>query len=163
MYWIYNVLLIFYWIGLIPVILYRLAFEDGFYERIKQSAGYMPASLLKKIEGRRAIWIHAASVGEIVATSPLVKEVKKEFPEAVVVVSVVTATGHAMAHRIIPEAEGIIFFPLDLPYLTRKILHIIKPITILLVETEIWPNFLRIAESENIPVMMVNGHIQIAV
>ena len=43
MYWIYNVLLIFYWIGLIPVILYRLAFEDGFYERIKQSAGYMPA------------------------------------------------------------------------------------------------------------------------
>ena len=103
MYWIYNVLLIFYWIGLIPVILYRLAFEDGFYERIKQSAGYMPASLLKKIEGRRAIWIHAASVGEIVATSPLVKEVKKEFPEAVVVVSVVTATGHAMAHRIIPD------------------------------------------------------------
>ena len=53
MYWIYNVLLIFYWIGLIPVILYRLAFEDGFYERIKQSAGYMPATLLKKIEGRR--------------------------------------------------------------------------------------------------------------
>ena len=51
MYWIYNVLLIFYWIGLIPVILYRLAFEDGFYERIKQSAGYMPATLLKKIEG----------------------------------------------------------------------------------------------------------------
>mgnify|MGYP003618175213 CR=1 FL=1 len=159
MYWIYNILLIIYWIGLIPVILYRLAFEEGFYERIKQSAGYMPASLLKKIEGRRAIWIHAASVGEIVATSPLVKDIKKEFPEAVVVVSVVTATGHAMADRIIPEAEGIIFFPLDLPYLTRRILHIIKPITILLVETEIWPNFLRIAENENIPVMMVNGRI----
>jgi len=113
MYWIYNVLLIFYWIGLIPVILYRLAFEDGFYERIKQSAGYMPATLLKKIEGRRAIWIHAASVGEIVATSPLVKEIKREFPEAVVVVSVVTATGHAMAHRIIPEAEGIIDKDID--------------------------------------------------
>lgn len=159
MYWIYNIMLIIYWIGLIPVILYRLTFEDGFYERIKQSAGYMPQSLLKKIEGRRAIWLHAASVGEIVATSPLVKDIKREFPEAVVVVSVVTATGHAMAHRIIPEAEGIIFFPLDLPYLTRKILHIIKPITILLVETEIWPNFLRIAESEKIPVMMVNGRI----
>ena len=55
MYWIYNVLLIFYWIGLIPVILYRLAFEDGFYERIKQSAGYMPASLLKKIELKYAV------------------------------------------------------------------------------------------------------------
>lgn len=159
MYWFYNILLILYWIGLIPVILYRLAFEEGFYERIKQSAGYMPHDLLKKIEGRRAVWIHAASVGEIVAASPLVKDIKREFPEAVVVVSVVTATGHAMAHRIIPEAEGIIFFPLDLPFLTRRILHIIKPITILLVETEIWPNFLRIAEKEEIPVMMVNGRI----
>ena len=148
MYWVYNVLLIIYWIGLIPVILYRLAFEEGFYERIRQSAGFMPDSLMRKIEGRRAIWVHAASVGEIVATSPIVKDIKKKFPEAVVVVSVVTATGHAMAHRIIPEAEGIIFFPLDLPFLTRRILDIIKPITILLVETEIWPNFLRIAEDE---------------
>lgn len=159
MYWVYNVLLIIYWIGLIPVILYRLAFEEGFYERIRQSAGFMPDSLMRKIEGRRAIWVHAASVGEIVATSPIVKDIKKKFPEAVVVVSVVTATGHAMAHRIIPEAEGIIFFPLDLPFLTRRILDIIKPITILLVETEIWPNFLRIAETEKIPVMMVNGRI----
>jgi len=152
-------MLIIYWIGLIPVILYRLTFEEGFYERIKQSAGYMPDMLMRKIEGRRAIWLHAASVGEIVATSPIVKEIKREFPEAVVVVSVVTATGHAMAHRIIPEAEGVIFFPLDLPFLTRRILRLIKPIAILLVETEIWPNFLRIAEDEKIPVMMVNGRI----
>lgn len=159
MYWIYNILLIIYWIGLIPVILYRLAFEEGFYERIKQSAGFMPYSLMRKIEGKRAIWLHAASVGEIVATSPIVKEIKQEFPDAVVVVSVVTATGHAMAQRIIPEAEGIIFFPLDLPFLTRRILTTIKPIIILLVETEIWPNFLRIAEDEKIPVMMVNGRI----
>ena len=50
MYWIYNILLIIYWIGLIPVILYRLAFEEGFYERIKQSAGFMPSTLMKKIE-----------------------------------------------------------------------------------------------------------------
>ncbi len=149
MYWIYNILLIIYWIGLIPVILYRLAFEEGFYERIKQSAGFMPSTLMKKIEGKRAIWLHAASVGEIVATSPLVKDIKKSFPEAVVVVSVVTATGHAMARRIIPEAEGIIFFPLDLPFLTRRILNIIKPIAILLVETEIWPNFLRIKKGKS--------------
>ncbi len=159
MYFFYNIMLIIYWIGLIPVILYRLIFEEGFYQRIKQSAGFMPADLMKKVEGRRAIWLHAASVGEIVATSPIVREIKKEFPDAVVVVSVVTATGHAMAHRIIPEADGIIFFPLDLPFLTRRILDLINPTVILLVETEIWPNFLRIAERKNIPVMMVNGRI----
>ena len=68
------------------------------------------------------------------------------------VVSVVTATGHAMAHRIIPEAEGVIFFPLIWSYLTRKILHIIKPITILLVETEIYQISCCIAQSEDISV-----------
>ena len=55
MYWIYNILLIIYWIGLIPVILYRLTFEEGFYERIKQSAGFMPDSLMKKIEDRKSV------------------------------------------------------------------------------------------------------------
>lgn len=116
MYLVYNILLIIYWIGLIPVIIYRLTFEKGFYERTKQSAGFMPEALMKKIEGRRAIWLHAASVGEIVATSPIAKEIKREFPEAVVIVSVVTATGHDMAERIIPEADGIIYFPLDLTF-----------------------------------------------
>lgn len=159
MYLVYNILLIIYWIGLIPVIIYRLTFEQGFYERTKQSAGFMPEALMKKIEGRRAIWLHAASVGEIVATSPIAKEIKREFPEAVVIVSVVTATGHDMAERIIPEADGIIYFPLDLTFLTRRILRIVKPITILIVETEIWPNFLHIAQEEKIPVMMVNGRI----
>ncbi len=56
---------------LIPVILYRLAFEEGFYERIRQSAGFMPDSLMRKIEGRRAIWVHAASVGEMWQPVPL--------------------------------------------------------------------------------------------
>ncbi len=159
MYVLYNFLLILYWIGLIPIILYRLAFEEGFYERIKQSAGFMPEELLEKVQNRKAVWFHAASVGEIVATSPMVREMKKADPEAVVIVSVVTATGHAMAHRIIPEADGIIFFPLDLPFLTRRILTLINPTIILLVETELWPNFLRIAEEMGITIVTVNGRI----
>ena len=64
-----------------------------------------------------------------------------------------------MAHQIIEGADGILFFPLDLPYFTNRILNIVKPKIILLVETEIWPNFLRIAERKHIPVMMMNGRI----
>ena len=73
--------------------------------------------------------------------------------------SVVTATGFRMAHQIIKGADGILYFPLDLPYLTDRILTIVKPRAIVLVETEIWPNFLRIAARKNIPVMMMNGRI----
>lgn len=113
----------------------------------------------KKISDRDAIWIHAASVGEIVVASPIVREMRKEHPEEVIIVSVVTATGFSMAHRIIEGADGILYFPLDLPYFTSRILNIVNPKVIVLVETEIWPNFLRVAESKNIPVMMMNGRI----
>lgn len=159
MYWLYNICLVGYWLLLTPVLLYRLAFEEGFYDRLKQSAGIMPQPTLEKICGSNGIWVHAASVGEIVAASPVVRELKRRYPEETVVVSVVTATGHRMAQRIIPEADGHIFFPVDLPIITARIVDIVAPKVILLVETELWPNFLRVAKDRGYPVMMVNGRI----
>ena len=159
MYWLYNVLLLVYWATLIPMLIYRLIREEGFYQRIKQSIGFLPDDLKEKISNRHAIWVHAASVGEIVAASPIVREMRKTHPNEVIIVSVVTATGFRMAHQIIKGADGILYFPLDLPYLTDRILTIVKPRAIVLVETEIRPNFLRIAARKNIPVMMMNGRI----
>jgi 3-deoxy-D-manno-octulosonic-acid transferase len=159
MYWFYNIMLVMYWASMFPILIYRLIREEGFYQRIKQSIGYLPDDLKKKISDRHAIWLHAASVGEIVAASPIVREMRKQYPDEVIVVSVVTATGFRMAHQIIEGADGILFFPLDLPYFTNRILTIIKPKIILLIETEIWPNFLRIAARTKIPVMMMNGRI----
>ena len=76
-----------YWILQIPVLIYRLIFEEGFYDRLKQSAGVMPTPTLEKIAYRNAIWIHAASVGEIVAASPIARELKRRYPDEMVVVS----------------------------------------------------------------------------
>ncbi|MCI7110741.1 MAG: 3-deoxy-D-manno-octulosonic acid transferase [Megasphaera elsdenii] len=159
MYWLYNILLLIYWATLIPMLIYRLIREEGFYQRIKQSIGFLPEELKDKISNRHAIWVHAASVGEIVAASPIVREMRKTHPDEVIIVSVVTATGFRMAHQIIKGADGILYFPLDLPYLTNRILTIVNPQAIVLVETEIWPNFLRIAADKHIPVMMMNGRI----
>ena len=159
MYWIYNILLLIYWIGLVPVLLYRMVVKQGFYERLKPSMGFMIPALQERIAGGPVIWVHAASVGEIVAASPIVKDIQREFPQVAVVVSVVTNVGYGMAERILPDAEGIIFFPLDRPFFVRRALHLFNPLAILLVETELWPNFLRIAKKEQIPVMMVNGRI----
>lgn len=159
MYWFYNICLVTYWILQIPLLLYRLIFEDGFYDRLKQSAGVMPTPTLEKIAYHNAIWVHAASVGEVVAASPIVRELKRKYPGEMVVVSVVTATGHKMAQRIIPEADGHIFFPFDLPVITSRIVKIVHPKVIILIETELWPNFLRLSWRRNIPVMMMNGRI----
>lgn len=159
MYWVYNICLVAYWILQIPLLIYRLIFEEGFYDRLKQSAGVMPTPTLEKIAYHNAIWVHAASVGEVVAASPIVRELKRKYPGEMVVVSVVTATGHKMAQRIIPEADGHIFFPFDLPVITSRIVKIVDPKIIILIETELWPNFLRLAWQRNIPVMMMNGRI----
>ena len=106
MYWLYNILLLIYWATLIPMLIYRLIREEGFYQRIKQSIGFLPEELKDKISNRHAIWVHAASVGEIVAASPIVREMRKTHPDEVIIVSVVTATGFRMAHQIIKGATG---------------------------------------------------------
>ena len=76
MYWFYNICLVAYWILQVPVLIYRLIFEEGFYDRLKQSAGIMPTPTLEQIAYHNAIWIHAASVGEVVAASPIVRKLK---------------------------------------------------------------------------------------
>ena len=70
-----------------------------------------------------------------------------------------TSSGYEMANRIIKDADSIIYFPIDLPWLSARILYRIRPRVFLPVETELWPNFLKTAKSLHIPVMMVNGRI----
>lgn len=159
MHLLYNLLALVLVVLAAPVFLYRLIREAGFGERLKQSFGWLPPETVAKVANKNAIWLHAASVGEIVATSPMVKEIKKEMPDSVVVISVVTASGYDMAKRIIPEADGVIFFPLDLPWLSCHVVKKIAPQAFLLVETELWPNFLKASRKAGIPVMMVNGRI----
>jgi 3-deoxy-D-manno-octulosonic-acid transferase len=137
----------------------RLIREEGFGERLKQSFGFLPSDTVQKVAHKNCIWLHAASVGEIVATSPLIKEIRAELPDKMILVSVVTASGYAMAKRIITDADGIIFFPFDLPWLSRRTFVRIMPGIFAPVETELWPNFLAAARKYQVPVVMVNGRI----
>ncbi|HWR44326.1 3-deoxy-D-manno-octulosonic acid transferase [Sporomusa sp.] len=159
MYLIYNILAVLLVILALPVFAVRIIHEKGFAERLKQSLGWLPEATMVQVAGKDVIWLHAASVGEIVAASPIVKEIRRELPGMPILISVVTAAGYDMAKRIIPEADGIIFFPLDLPFLSRAVITKIRPRVFLLVETELWPNFLKAARDLRIPVMMVNGRI----
>ncbi len=156
---LYDILTIILVIVAIPVFAYRLIREQGFGERLKQSFGFLPAAALVPVAGKNCLWLHAASVGEIVATSPIVKELRRQLPAKPVLVSVVTANGYEMAKRIIPEADSIIYFPLDLPWLSRRVITRVNPTLFVLVETELWPNFLLACRDLKIAVMMVNGRI----
>jgi len=156
---LYNIAALLVVILIIPAFMLRSIREKGFVERIKQSLGLLPNEALERVARRQCIWVHAASVGEIVAASPLIKEFRREFPDDPILVSVVTNSGYAMANRIIKDADSIIYYPLDLPFLPQYILGKIRPRVFLPVETELWPNFLKAARKYKIPVMMVNGRI----
>ena len=160
MYLLYNILILtVLLVFILPYYTYRLFTEKGFKLRFKQSFGVIETGEIAKVMRKDCIWIHGASVGEIVATSPLVKQIRRTMPERPILVSAFTVGGYNMAKQIIPEADAYIYFPLDLPFVAESMVKRIHPGVFMPVETELWPNFLRAIRERHIPVMMVNGRI----
>lgn len=106
-----------------------------------------------------AVWIHAVSVGEVLAAKPLVEALKQRDPARTILLSTTTTTGQRLAHERLATADGIFYFPLDRPASVRRALEAIRPALVLVMETEIWPNFLREARRRSIPVVFVNARI----
>jgi 3-deoxy-D-manno-octulosonic-acid transferase len=106
-----------------------------------------------------AIWIHAVSVGEVLAAQPLVEHLKQRYPHRAVLVSTNTETGQRLARERLRSADGIFYFPFDWVVTVRRALRAIGPSLVIIMETEIWPNFLREARRSEIPVAFVNARI----
>ncbi len=105
-----------------------------------------------------AIWIHAVSVGEVLAAQPLVERLKARS-DRLVFVSTTTETGRRLARERLPSVDGIFYFPLDWVVPVRRALRVLRPALVIIMETEIWPNFLREARRAGIPVVFVNARI----
>jgi 3-deoxy-D-manno-octulosonic-acid transferase len=106
-----------------------------------------------------AIWIHAVSVGEALSGVTLARRLKEAYPARPLIVSTTTMTGQALARERLPFADAIIYFPLDWAFCVRRALDAVRPSLVLVLETEIWPNFLREAGRRKIPVVFVSGRI----
>lgn len=106
-----------------------------------------------------AIWVHAVSVGELLAVLPMLRRLKECFPQRRLVVSTTTATGQRLARERLTWADAIFYFPLDWPGPVRRAFAAVRPALIVIAETEIWPNFLRAAHARQLPVAYVNGRL----
>lgn len=116
---------------------------------------------LEKLPANRtgAIWIHAVSVGEALSSVTLARRLKDAYPQRPLIVSTTTITGHALAKERMPFADAVIYFPLDWAFCVRSVLNAVNPAVVLILETEIWPNFLREAARRGVPVLFVSGRI----
>jgi 3-deoxy-D-manno-octulosonic-acid transferase len=108
---------------------------------------------------RKPIWVHAASVGEVFCTVPLLKRIKREFPHCEIVLTTMTSTGNEAAKTHLPEADRVLFFPIDHPLTLRRVIKKIQPRLLLIAETELWPNLLRSCGRKGIPIILFNGRI----
>ena len=126
---------------------------------LSQKLGFLPPHLLLKLSGSRPVWIHAVSVGEVTSTIPLIQEIKKRYPSQKIILSTVTVTGNYTATIRVREVDAVIYFPLDYPFIVKKVIRQIKPKLFIILETELWPNILRELKRNNIPSVVVSGRI----
>lgn len=160
MYLVYSVLMGLAAIILTPYWLVQGIRHGKYLSNLKERLGLsFPA--LEKLSAERAgaIWLHAVSVGEVLAGLTLAKRLKEEFPERPLVVSTTTITGQALAKERMPFADAVIYFPLDWAFCAKRALAAVRPALIAVLETEIWPNFLREASRRAVPVIFVSGRI----
>jgi 3-deoxy-D-manno-octulosonic-acid transferase len=106
-----------------------------------------------------AIWLHAVSVGETLSSVTLARRLKEAYPDRPLVVSTTTITGQALARERMPFADAVIYFPLDWTFCIQRAMGAVRPSLVLILETEIWPNFLREARRRKVPVLFVSGRI----
>jgi 3-deoxy-D-manno-octulosonic-acid transferase len=105
------------------------------------------------------VWIHAVSVGEVLAAAPLIEGLRRRFPGRAIFVSTTTETGQRLARERLRDADGIFYFPLDWVLPVRRALRAIRPALVIIMETEIWPNFLREARRTGVLVIFANARI----
>src|SRR5690242_2347885 len=155
MYLAYSLLLSLGLVVLIPHFLFQALAHGKYIAGLRQRLGSVPPT-----NGKPVIWLHCVSVGETQAARPLAQRVKREFPHHALVVSTITLTGQKLARDVFrTQAETVFYFPFDWRWSVRRALKTINPAAVLIMETELWPNFLRECKAQRIPVALVNGRI----
>ncbi len=159
MYILYNSLLFVAGFIILPYFLLKMVFTGKYRKSLFQKLGGGQTQILTDLGSGPRVWIHAVSVGEVTAAVPIVASLKLKRPEIQIIFSTSTETGQQMARQLVKSADAFIYFPLDIPHVVRKIIRLAKPDVFVMVETELWPNFLKACKLNSIKTLMVNGRL----
>ena len=153
--WILNFAYVALLLAVSPVLLYRRwvlgKYRDGWAEKLW---GQLP----ERSDSKPCLWLHAVSVGEVLQLRPMMKLLAAQRPDWDFVITTTTRTGLDVAKKEYPQ-HTVCYFPLDFSWATRRAIARIKPSAIVLVELELWPNFVLSANRLGIPLALINGRV----
>lgn len=155
---VYSVLLAAVLVLGAPWWLARMATSGRYRAGLAGRLGMIPKGLSEAVAGRKVVWLHAVSVGEVMAASELVRELRARLPEWVIAVSTTTETGQRLARERFAEVP-VFYMPLDFMLVIRHYLSVLHPRLIILMESELWPNLMDVCARQGIPVAVVNARV----
>jgi 3-deoxy-D-manno-octulosonic-acid transferase len=142
-----------------PWWLLRMATTQRYREGLRQRLGAVPWQLVLCVQGRRAVWVHAVSVGEVLAASRLVGELEAALGDGYrVVISTTTRTGQALARERFGGGR-VFYMPLDFAFAVRAYLRAVRPVALILMESELWPRMLHECGRRGVPVVVANARM----
>jgi 3-deoxy-D-manno-octulosonic-acid transferase len=156
-YLLYSVATLLALVVLSPYLLYQALRYNKYVGSLGQRLGYLPVSF--NLDAEESIWVHAVSVGEVLAARPIVSGLRARYPELRLFLSTTTLSGQNVARRSVPDADAVFYLPLDWTFTIRRTLDVVKPKLFVMVETEIWPNLLRECRRRGVRTALVNGRI----
>jgi 3-deoxy-D-manno-octulosonic-acid transferase len=157
MYFLYSLLTLAVFLVVSPYFVYQAIRYQKYIGSLRQRLGYLPITL--NVDGEESIWIHAVSVGEVLTARALIADLKSRYPRLRLFLSTTTIAGQQVARRHLQQVDAVFYFPFDFAFIVRRTLDIVKPRAFVMMETEIWPNLLRICRARGVKTVMINGRI----
>src|SRR5215510_10518113 len=157
MYLAYSFLTLVVFVVVSPYFLYQAIRYKKYIGSLRERLGFLPISF--NIDGDESIWIHAVSVGEVLTARAIAADLKTRYPRLRLFLSTTTIAGQQIARRQIQNADGVFYFPFDWTLTSRRTLNLVRPRLFLMMETEIWPNLLRLCRKRGVKTAVINGRI----
>ncbi len=155
---LYDIALHVFFILFIPIVIKRIIF-DSKYKNIFDRMGFGKIRQLKINGSRPVIWIHGASVGEVLLMRPIIDFIKKKSPKSFLLLTCSSESGLAIAKKTFTRIDYISYLPLDISYLIKPVVNRIKPKLILISENDVWLNFLNSCKSLKSKLVIINGKL----
>ena len=155
---VYSALLLAILVLGAPWWLLRMATSGRYRAGLTGRLGWVPKKLRTAVAGREVVWIHAVSVGEVMAATQLIRELSAARPEWLIAVSTTTATGQRLAKQRLPESP-VFYLPLDFAFVVRRYLRVLRPRMLVLMESELWPNLILQCARAGVPMAVVNARV----